>query len=115
MRAVTIAVTIAVVAVVAAARDVSAQWIGVAPGVDRLEEVVAGPNRVRATRIDLCAPGVRMRATTSAERGQKTSSWASSLGLAAAVNGGFFLFGGYVPDQCVVEPPPSTFIARSTG
>ena len=58
-------------------------------------------HRFRALRIDLCDVSLRVRATTSAERGQRTSSWASSDDLMiAAINGGFYL-GGYAPDGCL--------------
>lgn len=91
-----------VVLLLGPAPSASAQtWTSVAPGVDRYTATIAGPNRVRATRINLCYPGVKMRATTYAERGQKTSNWAPSVGVAAAVNGGFFKFGSYAPDQGV--------------
>lgn len=57
-------------------------------------------HRFRALRIDLCDASLRVAATESADRGQRTSSWAAARGMLAAVNGGFFL-GGYAPDGCV--------------
>ena len=67
-----------------------AQWKGLAPGVELHEKTYGGPNRVKALRIDLCAAGVHIRATAPSERGQRTSAWASKVGVVAAVNGGFF-------------------------
>ncbi len=58
-----------------------------------------GSSWISATKIDLCTPGVRIRATADAERKQKTSAWASSVGAVAAVNGGFFSYSTYGPDQ----------------
>ncbi|MFT5584208.1 MAG: MYXO-CTERM domain-containing protein [Cognaticolwellia sp.] len=66
------------------------------PGVD-YARWSDGTSWISATRIHLCSPGIRMRATASDDRGQKTSSWASSEGAVAAVNGGFFK-SGYAPD-----------------
>lgn len=70
-----------------------AQWSSIAPGVELLERTDPGPRRVRALRIDLCRSGVSMRATTYGERGKVTSTWGSAVGVAAAVNGGYFLSG----------------------
>jgi hypothetical protein len=67
----------------------------IAPGVTFSQWTDGTPWRVSVLRVDLCTPGVHMRATPYGERGQRTSSWASSRGLAAAVNGGFFYYSGY--------------------
>ena len=74
-----------------------AQWSPVAPGVEFWQRIDPGPRRVSAVRVDLCEPGVRVRATASAERGQTTSSWANGVGVSAAINGGFYV-SGYAPD-----------------
>ncbi len=82
------------------ATPAAAQWTGIAPGVELLKRTDPGPRRVRALRVDLCAAGVKIRATTSSERGKRTSSWATGAGVIAAVNGGFFK-SGFAPDQGV--------------
>ncbi len=74
----------------AAAPATAQQWINVAPGIDRMSRTDPGPNEIRALRIDLCQPGVRLGATAYEDRGQVTSAWASSAGAVAATNGGYF-------------------------
>jgi hypothetical protein len=41
-------------------------------------------------KVDLCAPGLRVRATRSGERGRVVSAFAGSVGAAAAINGDFY-------------------------
>ncbi|MCA9581679.1 MAG: hypothetical protein KC416_07775, partial [Myxococcales bacterium] len=53
-------------------------WESLAPGVEYQAETLPGPHRMRVIRIDACTPGVRLRATAYAERGKRTSTWASS-------------------------------------
>jgi hypothetical protein len=72
-------------------------WSSAGYGVDTARWA-ASSSWVSAVRINLCHPGIEMRATTSAERGQRTSTWANSVGVTAAINGGFFS-SGYAPDQ----------------
>ena len=81
-------------------------------GVEYAQWTDGTPNRMSALRVNLCHPGLEVRATTSEERGQKTSTWASAVGATAATNGGFFST-GYAPDQgramgSGVEWPDST-------
>lgn len=58
-------------------------------------------HRFRALRIDLCDISLRVRATVSGERGQRTSNWASADDtMIAATNGGYYL-GGFAPDGCL--------------
>lgn len=68
-------------------------WQPIAGGVDFMEQTLPGPNHVTVLRVNLCSAGVRMRATAFDERGQKTSAWASKVGVVAAINGGFFVPG----------------------
>lgn len=68
-------------------------WQSIATGVELLERTDPGPNRVHALRIDLCAPGVRIRATRYDERAKRTSDWGPAAGVVAAINGGFFVPG----------------------
>jgi uncharacterized protein (TIGR03382 family) len=72
-------------------------YTSIASGVD-YARWSDGHSWISATRINLCTSGVRMRATASSERKQKTSAWASSVGAVAAVNGGFFSYSDYGPD-----------------
>jgi hypothetical protein len=44
---------------------------------------------IHAAVVDLCAPGVSVRATDSSERGRRTSSYGSLVGAELAVNGDF--------------------------
>ncbi len=83
--------------VVAVSATADAQWTSLGPGVDYLARNDAGPNRVRALRVNLCRAGVQVRATPTGQRGRRTSTWASGAGALAAVNGGFFL-SGFRPD-----------------
>ncbi len=64
-----------------------AQWAATPwPGVRYLERTDPGPVRVRALEIDLCEPGMTLRATRPAEANQTVSSWGSAVGVQAAVN-----------------------------
>jgi len=49
----------------------NAQFSQIAPGVSFLTRTDPGPNRVHALKIDLCTPGVRIKATASADRGAR--------------------------------------------
>jgi hypothetical protein len=77
-----------------------------------LQRWTATGRRFRALRANLCDGSLRIGATRYADRGQTTSSWGSSQGMLAAINGGFYL-AGYKPDGCVAfggksEWPTST-------
>lgn len=77
----------------ASARDV---WDTPYPGVVHLERTTDTPWSIHAVLVDLCAPGVRVRASSHEERGQTTSAFAAEVGAAIAVNGDFFRSGaGY--------------------
>jgi hypothetical protein len=89
-------------ALIALAGSARAQtWSRLASGIDVAKWDAAGCCRAEAARVRLCQSGVRLRATTSGERAQRTSSWASSIGAAVAVNGGFYL-SGYRPQGLAV-------------
>ncbi len=80
--------------------DVDAlEWEPLHRGVELRRWTSAG-DRFAAVRIDLCDVSLRVAATESADRGQRTSQWAAAEGMLAAVNGGFYL-PGYAPDGCV--------------
>ncbi|MBX3274711.1 MAG: phosphodiester glycosidase family protein [Sandaracinaceae bacterium] len=64
-----------------------AQWAGTPwPGVRYLERTDPGPVRVRALEVDLCDPGMTIRATRPAEANRTVSAWGSAVGVQAAVN-----------------------------
>src|SRR5687767_6162272 len=71
----------------AAAEDT---WSTPHPGMSLRRRTTGQPNTVHVLVVDLCTPGVGFRATASGERRQRTSTWASSVGVEAAVNGDFF-------------------------
>jgi hypothetical protein len=58
-------------------------------GVRRLVRTTSN-QRIYALVVDLTAPGVKLQATTSAQRGRTPSSFAKLIGAQAAVNGDFF-------------------------
>jgi hypothetical protein len=64
-------------------------WTDPFPGVKRLHRKTSNQN-ANALVVDLCAPGVSLRATASGEKGKKTSAFASLVGAQAAINGDFF-------------------------
>lgn len=82
-------VLMAALAAPAAAAD---SWSDPFPGVRRLHRVTGSQN-VNALVVDLCAPGVSLRATASGERGRRTSSFGALVGAQAAVNGDFYSSG----------------------
>src|SRR5690554_8206773 len=50
-----------------------AAWTNIFPGVDYSQWTDSTPNRITAVRVNLCAPGVQLRATKSSERRQTPS------------------------------------------
>ena len=70
-------------------------WTTPHPGMRHLYRTVSDPNRIHALVVDLCAPGVSMRATASSERQKTVSSFGTLVGAEAAVNGDFFSYTGY--------------------
>jgi hypothetical protein len=81
-----IVVTLACLVAPAAADD---NWSDPYPGVRRLHRVTGNQN-INAVVVDLCAPGIGIRATANGERGRTVPSFGSSVGAAVAVNGDFF-------------------------
>jgi hypothetical protein len=86
------------------ASDAQAQdtWTTPHPGVRRLYRRTGTPNRIHALFVDLCAAGVRVRATASSETRRTPSSFASLVGAEAAVNGDFYNTSTYVPSGFAV-------------
>ncbi|MBP6630967.1 MAG: phosphodiester glycosidase family protein [Kofleriaceae bacterium] len=64
-------------------------WVDPYPGMRLLHRVTAEQNLWLAT-IDLCAPGIHVRATGADERGQTVSSFGAGVSAQLAVNGDFF-------------------------
>jgi hypothetical protein len=69
-------------------------WTKPFPGVKRLHRKTSTQN-VNALVIDLCAPGVSLRATASSQRKRTVSSFGKLVGAQAAVNGDFFSYSNY--------------------
>ncbi len=67
----------------------SGAWEPIHRGVD-FRRWFEGGQRYRAVRVDLCDASLRIAATETGDRRQRTSAWASSQNMIAAVNGGFF-------------------------
>lgn len=65
-------------------------WEEAYPGVRYLAETRPGPNRIRAVEVDLCTPGVSVRATRESEAGQTTSAFGSQINAEVAVNADFY-------------------------
>ena len=66
------------------------QWEEPYPGVEFLKQSLEGPVQAWAARVDLCAAGVEIRATSEEEFRQTTSSFGRSIGAQVAINGGFY-------------------------
>lgn len=69
-------------------------WSDPHPGIRRLHRVTANQN-VNVLVVDLCAPGVSVRATKSSERQRTASSFGALVGAEAVINGDFFSFSNY--------------------
>lgn len=69
-------------------------WSDPFPGVRRLHRTLSNQN-INVLKIDLCAPGVSVRATATGERQRTVSSFAGAVGAQAAINGDFFSFSTY--------------------
>lgn len=65
-----------------------------APGIKRTRRVTANQH-INILEVDLCAPGVSVRATASNERQRTVSSFGALAGAEAAINGDFFSFSNY--------------------
>jgi exopolysaccharide biosynthesis protein len=68
----------------------------VADGVTMITRTTSGPNNViHVLVVDMTKPGVSLGATASSARKQRTSSFASAAGAAAAINGDLFSYTTY--------------------
>jgi MYXO-CTERM domain-containing protein len=70
-------------------------WSTPYPGVRHLYRTTSDPLRIHALVVDLCAPGVSLRATSSSERKRTVSSFGTLVGAEAAINGDFFSYSSY--------------------
>src|SRR5215470_10524492 len=65
-------------------------------GVTMITRTTSGPNNViHILKIDMTTPGVSLGATASSARQQRTSSFATAAGAAAATNGDLFSYTTY--------------------
>lgn len=78
-------------------------WQTVHPGIE-MDTFMSGATRVHAARIDLCQPGVRMRATAPGEGPRTTSSFAGLVDAEVAINGDWWARDGFIPSL-----PQTTF------
>jgi hypothetical protein len=95
MRAVFGIATLAVFA--SSPRTVAAEdrWTTPHPGVQYLDRSTDTPWEIRAVVVDLCAPGVRLRATRSDERRRTPSTFGQEVDAEVVVNADFFSFETY--------------------
>jgi hypothetical protein len=73
------------------------RWTTPYPGLRYLFRRAPGPQEIHVLVVDLCAPGVSLRATESSERRQTVPSFGSAVGAEAAINGDFFSYETYEP------------------
>jgi hypothetical protein len=90
-RALVCALALAFAPTVAHAADT---WSDPSPGIRRLHRTLSNQN-LNVLVVDLCAPGVSVRATASGERQRTVSSFGALVGARAAVNGDFFNYTDY--------------------
>jgi len=70
-------------------------WTNPHPGIRRLFRTASGPLRIHALVVDLCAPGVGVRATATTERKRTVGSFAALVDAEAAINADFFEYTNY--------------------
>lgn len=90
---------IALIVSLAPGSALAQEWQPVAPGVEHASWVDGG-SKVLVTRVDLCAPGIRMRATAPGEGPRTVSSFGEMVGAAVAINGDWWSNDGeqHLPD-----------------
>jgi len=62
-------------------------WSTVAPGIEQLHRTTSAPQDYHVVLVDLTRPEIWLRATGPGENGQRTSTFANSVGATAAING----------------------------
>src|SRR5687767_3960482 len=70
-------------------------WTTPHPGIRHLFRTTSKPLRMHALVVDLCTPGVGLRATASDERKRTPSSFGKLVKAEAAINGDFFSYATY--------------------
>ncbi len=90
----TLALAFATVAAAPSLARAADTWSDPHPGVRRLHRTLSNQN-INVLVVDLCAPGVSVRATASGERQRTVSSFGALVGAQAAVNGDFFSYTDY--------------------
>ena len=83
-----------VVALAPSIAEAADAWTDPYPGVRRLHRTTSTQN-INVLKVDLCAPGVSVRATATGERRRTVSAFATGVNAQAAVNGDFFSFETY--------------------
>jgi len=82
-------------------------WSDPYTGIRRLYRTTSKPWRIHVLKVNLCARGVSMRATTSGEKWRTTSSFGNLISAEAAVNGDFFSYDTHLPtDQAIGNGAP---------
>lgn len=72
-------------------------WREPYPGVRYLYRTTSDPLKIYLLEINLCAPGVRIRATAPSEGRRTTSSFGQLVDAELAINGDFYNTSTYVP------------------
>jgi hypothetical protein len=96
VRLVTLASPLLIGLLLASPAAAADTWSDPFVGVKRLHRKTSNQN-INALVIDLCAPGVSLRATAASEKGKKTSAFGGLVGAQAAINGDFY-GPNYVPN-----------------
>jgi hypothetical protein len=72
-------------------------WTTPHPGMRHLYRTTGDPLRIHALVMDLCAPGVSVRATKPGEKGKRPSAFGDLVNAEAAVNGDFYDLSSFIP------------------
>jgi len=90
-----LATSLAILLACPTAAHAADNWTEPFPGVRLLDRTTSEPNHIAAAVVDLCAGGVSIRATKSAERQRTPSSFGQLVGAQVVANGDFFSFDDY--------------------
>jgi len=74
----------------ALAQDV---WTQPYAGIRLLDRTTSAPNRIHVLEVDLCHPGIRVRATKSSEKGKTAAAFGAAIDAEAVINGDLFSAG----------------------
>jgi exopolysaccharide biosynthesis protein len=87
-------------AVVPRSTDAVDRWLPIARGVDYITRVVrfsGVQTTAHVARVNLCDPGVELRATAPGEGRATVSNWGRRVGAVVAVNGDYFDMSAFAP------------------